>query len=189
MKALKIILIILGAIIVLLFAVYALNGGFKKIKIRIEEQGGEIMVYENVIGDYMQTPVITEKIYKLLLNDEKIETKKGIGIFYDNPATVEKEKLRSEVGCIVENVDSLTLAMLSEKFLVKTIPVKEYIVTEFPMKGVASIMIGIMRVYPALHQYGEKHGYCPSAIIEIYDNEAKETTFRQEIVTGNDCCE
>jgi len=182
MKALKIFLLILGAIIVLLLATYTTNGGFKKIEIRIEKQGGEIMVYEEVTGDYMQTPTVTEKVYQMLLNEENIETTKGVGIFYDNPAVVEKAKLRSEVGCIVDIADSLTLALLSEKYLVQTLPEKEYIVTEFPMKGIASIMIGIMRVYPALHKYNDTHGYCPAPITEIYDNIEKKTIFRQEIV-------
>ena len=182
MKALKIILIIIGVLIVLIVGIYAYNGGFKKIEIRIEKQGGEIMVYETVSGDYMQTPEVTDRVYQSLLNDEKIETTKGIGIFYDDPSKVDKDKLRSEVGRVMENADNATIALLSEKYQVKIIPEQEYIVTEFPMEGFATIMIGIMKVYPALNKYCEKNGYRDSPIIEIYDNVNKKTVYRQEII-------
>ena len=181
MKALKIILIILGVLIVLIAGTYAYYGGFKKVEVRVEEQGGEIMVYEEVTGDYSQTYKVSDRIFNSLQNDEKIETTKGIGIFYDDPAKVEKEKMRSEVGCVVENADSTTIAELSEKYKVKIIPRQNYIVTEFPMKGFMSIMIGIMKVYPALDKYCEEHGYGESPIIEIYDNANKKTIYRQEI--------
>lgn len=181
MKALKIILIILGILVVLIVGTYAYYGGFKKVEIKIEEQGGEVMVYEEVIGDYSQTYEASDRVYNSLLNEEKIETTKGIGIFYDDPEKVEKGSLRSEVGCVVENIDSAAIAKLSEKYKVKVIPRKEYIVAEFPMKGFMSIMIGIMKVYPALDTYCEKHGYGNSPIIEIYDNANKKTIYRQGI--------
>lgn len=185
MKALKIVLIILGIVIILIAGTYAYYGGFKKIEVRIEEQGGEIVVYEEVIGDYSQTYEISNKVYSTLQNEEKIETTKGIGIYYDDPGKVAKESLRSEVGCIVENVDNTVIAKLSEKYNVKIIPRKEYIVTEFPMKGFMSIMIGIMKVYPALDSYSEEHGYGDSPIIEIYDNVNKKTIYRQEVTIAS----
>lgn len=182
MKALRIILIILSVLLVLIIGIYAFYGGFKKIEVRIEEQGGEMVVYEEVTGDYMQTHEVSDKIYYSLLNDDKIETTKGIGIYYDDPGKVAKENLRSEIGCVVENIDSATVAILSEKYNVKTLPVQNYIVTEFPMNGFMSIMIGIMKVYPALDKYGEEHGYGDSPIIEIYDNVNEKTIYRQEII-------
>ena len=182
MKTLKIILIIIGVLVVLILGIYACNSGFKKVEIRIEKQGGEVMVYETVTGDYMQTPEVADKIYHALLDNENIATTKGIGIFYDDPSKVAKENCRSEVGCIVNEADSATIAMLSEKYLVKILPEQEYIVTEFPMKGFMTIMIGMMKVYPALDKFSKQHGYCESPITEIYDNVNKKTTYRQEIV-------
>ncbi|MDR1761757.1 MAG: hypothetical protein LBR55_04845, partial [Bacteroidales bacterium] len=66
----KVVLIILAIIVVLLIAVYAYYGGFTKISFRIEKQGGETIVYENLTGDYSQSPKISDKIYYALLNDE-----------------------------------------------------------------------------------------------------------------------
>jgi len=180
MKIIKVILIVFVVLAVSFVAVYAYYGGFKKISFRIENQGGETVVYEDVTGDYSQAGRVTDKIYNTLLNDEKIETTKGYGIYYDNPQQVAKEKLRSEMGCIVEDIDSAALARLVEKYQVKTLPQSDFIVTEFPFKGKLSIFFAIMKVYPALGKFCEKQGYIESPIIEIYDMPNKKIIYRKE---------
>jgi preprotein translocase subunit SecF len=180
MKIMKTVLIILAILVVLIIAVYAYYGGFSKISFRIENQGGETIVYENLTGDYMQSAKVGNSIYYTLLNDEKIATTKGIGIYYDDPKKVAKEKLRSEHGCIIENVDSTTLARLAEKYQVKTLPQSEFVVTEFPFKGKLSVLLGLMKVYPALEKYYKEHGYIESPVTEIYDVPNKKIIYRQE---------
>ncbi|MDR3266697.1 MAG: GyrI-like domain-containing protein [Tannerella sp.] len=181
----KVTLIIVAIIIVLIIALYTYYGGFRKINFKVEALGGETLVYENVVGDYQQASKVSNKIYYALLNDEKIATTKGFGIYYDNPKNVEKSKLRSEVGCIVENLDSATLARLSEKYQVKIFPQSQYVVTEFPFKGGMSIMVGIMKVYPALAKYIESEKLKDSPIMEIYDVPNKVIIYRKEIVPQN----
>ena len=181
MKIMKVVLIILAVLVVLLIVIYAYYGGFKKISFRIENQGGEIVVYENVTGDYSQSSKVSDRVYYTLLNDEKIETTKGIGIYYDNPQKVAKDKLRSEIGCIVENVDSATLTRLAEKYQTKTLPQCEFVVAEFPFKGKLSVLFGIMKVYPALDKFNKEHGYIESPITEIYDVPNKKIMYRKEI--------
>ena len=177
----KIVLIIFSVLAVLFVVVYAYYGGFKKVSFRIEHQGGETIVYENVTGDYSQTGKVSDKIYYTLLNDEKIETTKGIGIYYDNPKTVAKDKLRSDIGCIVENLDSVTLTGLTEKYQVKTLPQSEFVVTEFPFKGKLSILFGILKVYPALDKFCKEREYVESPISEIYDVPNKKIVYRKQI--------
>lgn len=181
MKIMKIFIVILAALVVLFLAVYAYYGGFKKISFRVENQGGETIVYENLTGDYSQSPKVSDRVYYALLNDEKIETTKGIGIYYDNPKTVEKDKLRSEIGCIVEKADSATLMRLTEKYQVKTLPQGKFVVTEFPLKGKLSIMFGIMKVYPALEKYCKEQGCTESPVTEIYDVPNKKIIYRKEV--------
>lgn len=182
MKIMKVTLIILGILIILIICIYAYYGGFKKISLNVENQGGEIMVYENVIGDYKHTAKYTDKIYYSLLNDKKIGTTKGIGIFYDNPQKIDKDKLRSDVGCIVENSDSITIARLSEEYQVKTLEKKDYVVSKFPFKGGMSIILGIMKVYPALNKYCEENGFKDSPVTEIYDVLNKKIVYRKEVI-------
>ena len=180
MKALKIISIIIIALVILFGIIYAYYGGFKTIVFKEEVQGGETFVYEEMIGDYSQTPKMLDKIYQSLLQDEKIETTKGIGIFYDDPKVVEKSQLRSEIGCIVEDLDSAEIAKLSEKYKVKTLEKSECIVVEFPYKGMPSIIVGIMRVYPAFGKYVEQHGVSDKPFVEIYDMPGEKTVYRIE---------
>jgi hypothetical protein len=184
MKIKKVILFIAAILIILGIALlYAYYGGFEKINIQVGEQGGETLVYENVLGDYQQASDVSKKIYYALLNDEKIATTKGFGIYYDNPKNVEKSRLRSEIGCIVENSDSVTLAKLSEKYLVKKCPRNQYIVTEFPFKGSLSIIVGIMKVYPALTKYIETQKLKNGPMMEIYDVQNKKIIYRMEMVS------
>ena len=176
----KVVLIILTLLVVLLVIVYAYYGGFKRISFRIENQGGETVVYENLAGDYSQSPKVMDRVYHALLNDEKVTTAKGFGIYYDNPKKVEKDKLRSEIGCIVENIDSYTLTGLAEKYKVKTLPQSDFAVAEFPFKGKLSVLFGIMKVYPALDKFNKAHGYTESPITEIYDVPNRKIIYRRE---------
>jgi len=179
----KIVLITFLILIALFLIIYTYYGGFKKIDFVISEQGGETLVYENLTGDYKQSPVIMDKVYYSLINNDKVETYKGFGIYYDNPKNVETSKLRSEIGCILEEKDSLKVNDLKSKYNIKTYPKGSYIVTEFPFKGKISVIIGLMKVYPSLTNYLKKQGYGEKgAVMEIYDTPNKKIVYRKEIV-------
>ena len=138
---------------------YAYYGGFKTVIVSIKEEGGETLIYEKIIGDYKQSGEVMDKIYKSLLNEDKIETYKGFGIYYDNPKKIEKTKLRSEAGCIIEKKNINKLPAIREKYNIKKIPIKKYITTEFPYKNKISIFFSIMKVYPALTKFAINNGY------------------------------
>lgn len=178
----RVILVVIGILVVAFICAYAYFGGFKTIRFQVAKQGGETIVYENVTGDYSQTSKYNDKIYNALLNEEKIETTKGIGIFYDNPQEVDKNKLRSEVGCMLDQADSTIVTRLSGKYQIKTIPEVYYVVTEFPMKGGLSFLIGVIKVYPVLNKYCKEHGYKDSPVMEIYDVPNKKIIYRKEVV-------
>lgn len=99
-------LIIIGLILALIVIVFIYYGGSKKVTCRIEKTGGEKLVYKQMTGDYAKSAKLMDEIYYSLLNVYGIETFKGFGIYYDNPKEVEKSKLRSEIGCIIEEKDS-----------------------------------------------------------------------------------
>lgn len=180
----KIVLIAVLALIVILLVAYTYYGGFNRLNIQIAEQGGETVVFEEIVGDYRQSGVAMDKIYHSLKDNDKIETFKGFGFYYDNPKKVEKSKLRSEAGCVIENADTGKVAVLSENFKTKVLPTKKYIVTEFPYKGKMSIMVSIMKVYPSLSEFAEKQGLdSDGAVMEIYDIPNGKIMYRKEIVT------
>lgn len=166
-------------VIAALSGLYFYYGGFYDIKIRTEMTGGETIVYKKVTGDYKQTPSVTDEVYDYLLNQCKIKTYKGFGVFYDNPKNVKKEELRSEVGCIIEPEDVHKLDTTCCMYEVKQLPYKQSIVTEFPYKGGVSIIIGLIKVYPQLENYVKKHNLPDTPIIEIYDIPNKKVIYRK----------
>ncbi len=181
MKALSISIVIV-ILLALLFVAY--YGGFRQITFTTATEGGEVLVYEDVVGDYGKTGEVMDSVYTKLLNIEKIKTTKGFGIYYDDPKKVDKDKLRSEVGCIVEGIDSLKMLDLKKKYKVKICPIAYYLTTEFPHKSVMSIMFGIMKVYPAMSKYLKQNRLSElGPVMEIYDMPNKKIKYRKEIVS------
>lgn len=181
MKTLKILVGVVLAIVTACVLAYGYYGGFTKVQFQTVKQGGEILVYQEFVGDYQQSGVIMDKVYSSLLNDYKIETRRGFGIYYDNPETVEASKLRSDLGCILEHKDSAKVAVLQKSFKVKTCPEGNYLVAEFPFKGKMSIILGIMKVYPALSEYMEENGFSDQvSIMEIYDTPNQKIIYRAQ---------
>lgn len=179
--------IVIGAIIIALILAsgiicYWYYGGFYPVEIQEKQQGGEVVIYENVNGDYSQAGSVSNKLYYALLYNDTLNTSKGFGTFYDNPQKVEKDRLRAEVGCIIEGVDSLRIARLRKKYKMKNLSEKKYIVTELPLKGYISILIGLTKIYPAITKYCIENGYSnDTPVTEIYDMERKVIVYRKEV--------
>ncbi len=171
MKVLKIIGIILGIVILAFVIAYGYYGGFRKIEVVVEKHSEKIVVYEKMKGDYAQSGEVMNRIFETLKNEYHIETTQGIGFYYDNPKEVETADLRSEIGCIIDaaDVDKLT-PELEEKFEIKMLEEKDYPTVEFPYKGKISIIVGIIKAYPALTKYADKNDIGTNWYsIEIYD--------------------
>jgi len=179
----KIALIILGLVVIILAALFIYYGGLRRVDFSIAKQGGETLVYVEQVGDYSKSAGPIDKMYYSLLNEEGIETFRGFGIYYDNPQKVEKSRLRSEVGNILEDPDPAILKKLEGKYNIKTLPEKEYIVTEFPYRGKLSVIIGIMKVYPAMNRFVKENGFDEDGwVMEIYDMPGKKIVYRKVTV-------
>lgn len=178
----KALLIILISLIILILLFLAWLGAFQKVHVYAARQGGETLVYETIKGDYRQSTAAMDRIYYQLLNEDKIETFKGFGIYYDDPKKVSKEKLRSEAGCILELADMAKREALAGKYQLKVIPEADYLVAEFPLKNKMSIFMSIAKVYPALNKYAEQYNYNPDGfVMEIYDIPNKKILYRKQI--------
>lgn len=183
MKALKIILYVLVSLAIIVIMIYANYSGFSKVSFQVQKAGGETLLYREITGPYSQTSNAISKIKYDLKGEFNIEPGKEFGMYYDNPRKVEKSKLHSEVGCILENSDTLRVFWLKAKFNIRVLPVKEYITAEFPYKGKMSVMIGLMKVYPALMKYVKANDYAETGpIMEIYDLPNNKILYRKEAV-------
>ncbi len=70
--------------------------------------------------------------------------------------------------------------MLEEKYKVKTLPVTTCISTEFPFRGKMSVLLGILRVYPAVQKFAQSNQLDNlGEVVEIYDIPNKKIIYRQ----------
>ena len=169
MKIIGIIGIIIVLVVIVLLIVLSRYGLFASVKIAEKNVGPYLLVYKKYIGDYKNVGQVMDKLYYDLKDNYGIDTTKGFGLYYDNPQEVDKEKLRSIVGCIVEDKSVNDLNSISSKYGVKEYPSSKSVVAEFPYKGKMSIILGIFKVYPKLSTYIEEHKYAQMPIMELYD--------------------
>jgi len=157
-------------LLVVILMIYLVHFGlFSAVKISKKNIGPYLLVYKKHVGDYKNVGPIMDALYYDLKENFKIETTKGFGLYYDNQKDVQKDKLRSIVGCIVENKSINEIAALGDKYGINSFPNSECIVAEFHYHGKMSIIIGVIRVYPKLSAYLKEHKYNPSPIMELYD--------------------
>ncbi len=187
MKSIKKILIALLVVAVIILGIYAYFGGFTSLDFKITQAGGETIVYKELIGDYGKTGEMMTAISEDLISDYGITTTQNIGIYYDDPELVEKDKLRSDIGCIININDQNKLDQLQKNYSLKQTPQTEYLITKIPFKGFFSIMVGIFKVYPAMEKYLDKNKMSDDGpITEIYDTQNKEIIYRKEIIAERD---
>lgn len=183
MKILKILGIAIAVLAILVVSFLAYLGFFAKYTVSEISTGPYLMAYESFIGPYPETGKIFDKVYKSLKADG-IKTKRGLGIYYDDPAKVPAEKLRSDCGVIIENPDQNLFATIKNKYNVKQIVKAKRMVVEFPKKNMLSYFIGPMKVYPLFEKHAKAQGYSASTLgIEIYDENNKKIIFMMDINT------
>lgn len=122
MKILGIIVIIITAIVIIAVIDLSRYGLFSSVSISEKIVGPYLLIYRKHIGDYKNVGPIMAELHYDLKNNYAIETAKGFGLYYDNPQEVDKAKLRSIVGCIVEGRSVEDLIRVSNKYGVKGYP-------------------------------------------------------------------
>lgn len=147
----------------------AYNGLFANLKVQVKPAGPFMLVYQKHTGDYRGTGKIMDTIYYGLLENKNITTFKGFGMYYDVPAETKVEDRRSIAGCILEQQNIKSVNELKSNYMVKELPASEYVYCDFPYKGQGSVMLGIMRVYPAIFKFALEKGLARTPILEVYD--------------------
>lgn len=177
MKILGIILGAVGVIVIVLLVYLGYLGMFSKVTITEKPMGSFWMVYGRHIGEYKDVGPVMDGIYRDLKDSYSITTTKGVGLYYDNPQEVPKEKCRSIAGCVLEDKDAARVAELKKKYMVRKYPASNCVVAEFPFKSKMSIIVGIIKVYPQLGKYVKEKGYAMGPSLEIYDTPGKMTIY------------
>lgn len=166
MKIISIIIILLITASIVYLSRYGL---FASTTISEKNTGPLLIVYQKHIGEYKNVGPVMDALYYDLKDNYSIDTTKGFGLYYDNPQEVDKDKLRSIVGCIVEGKSKKELEHISEKYGVQEYPDSYSVVAEFPYKGKPSIILGVFKVYPKLFAYINSENHPSNPIMEVYD--------------------
>jgi len=179
-KSLKVVVVVVIFLIVTIGTVLAYHGFFSTYEIAEKEVGPYTLATKRFVGGYYKVgPTMTE--VDSWLRENAVTSSKGVGLFYDDPAKVPENELRSDVGNVLENVDEQKLAKIKEKFDVKEIVRQKAVVVEFPIKSSLSYMLAPIKVYPMISKYWKEKGYPDSVSdgfsIEIYDMDGKITTY------------
>jgi hypothetical protein len=178
MKTFGTVALIFGVmVVVIVLGILVQAGLFYKPAVTEGVTGPYTLVYLEHTGDYAQTGKIQMDIYNSLIAEFGITTTKGFGIYLDDPKTVAKDKLRSEVGCILEGDNIKKAGLVTSKFKVKTLEPKKSLIAEHPFSNPLSIIIGISKVYPLFskHLGGKPSGYTYS--MELYDVPGKKIIY------------
>jgi hypothetical protein len=142
-------------------------GFFNTMHVYEQELGPYTYVYERFVGPYMNVGPVFEKM-GAVLKTEGLTADKAIGIYYDDPSKVAKDKLRSDCGLVLKEQDLPKVPALKKKYSVATIPKKMSMVIEFPMKNSLSYVLGQIKCYPVLMKYAREKGYKTVVPYELY---------------------
>ncbi|MFA6431435.1 MAG: GyrI-like domain-containing protein [Candidatus Margulisiibacteriota bacterium] len=184
MKVLKWFLIIFAAIAVALLAYLWYLGAFSPVKVVEREMGPYTIAYKSFVGEYKETGKVFMDVYGILKEAGFAVTEKSdsLGIYYDDPAKVAKDKLRSDCGFVISKEDSLkAIALLKKDIKVMTVPQSKCLVIEFPMKNMLSFIVGVMKAYPALNEYAAKNNIKTGLVYEYYDMKNNKILFTMQI--------
>lgn len=146
----KLLTIVVIVAVVLVLARWYL-GGFSKVAIKEQPMGPYTIAYSEFVGEYSKVGPVMDKVYETL-SGAGILSATGVGIYYDDPAVIEPENLRSDVGAIVVRSD-ITKVPQSDEIKIKNIAGKQSIVAEFSIKNSTSYMVGVIKAYPTLKKY------------------------------------
>jgi hypothetical protein len=184
MKILKWIIIVLVVLALVVLGFFWYMGIFSSVKASEREMGPFTIAYETYIGEYKNTGKAFMDVDKVMksLSMEVSEKSDSIGIYYDDPAKVAKDKLRSDCGIVIAPKDMAKIWALKGKGLkVMTIPKKMCVVAAFPIRNMISYMIGPAKGYPALMKYAAEKKLKTGMMYEFYDMKGGNILFTMEI--------
>lgn len=165
---LKKILIVLLLIVVLIACFFWYMGFFGTYPVSEKQTGPYIIAYKDYIGDYKNSGNIINEVYSAL-KGVSLEAKEGFGLYYDDPKSTPTAKLRSRLGCIIEQKYLIKTIKLPKDIKLATLKKQNSMVVEFPLKNNISYILGIFKAYPALSKHMDEKNYKMAPAMELYD--------------------
>lgn len=173
----KKVIIIIAVLIAAVLGLIGYSGFFYTVIITEKEIGPFTMVLKKHTGSYYKTGATFDEVEAVLKKAVDTKKLKAVGLYYDDPAKVKKDQLRSECGFIVDKADLEKIGTLPESFITKDFKKTLSAVGEFPLKSFLSYMIGPARVYPKFGEYSKGKKFTTNYSMEIYDNQSKKILY------------
>ncbi len=111
----KKVIIILVVLAVALLGFIGYSGMFSSVTITEKEMGPFTMVLKKHTGSYYKTGAVFDEVEGILKKTIDTKKLKAVGLYYDDPAKVKEEQLRSECGFIVDKVDIDKIGAIARK--------------------------------------------------------------------------
>jgi hypothetical protein len=168
----KIIKIILGIVLFLVLAsagFFWYMGIFTAPETDVKSAGPFNMVYEDYTGPYNNVGPVFDQVYQNLKKDG-LDTKRGIGVYFDNPQTVAAEKLRSQCGSIIEENQMQKFDSIKSKYKFQILPARNSLILTYHVRSTLSFMFLPMVAYSAMEKEINARNLKPGGVpYELYD--------------------
>lgn len=168
----KKIIIIIAVVVIAILGFIGYSGLFTSVAITEEQIGPYTMVVKKHMGSYYKTKATFEEVEAMLKKNIDTKKLKGVGFYYDDPAKVKEDQLRSECGFIIDKTDVDKIGKLPDGIQMREFNKTLCAVGEFPLRSFLSYMIGPARVYPKFLEYGKGKQFVADYSLEIYDSAA-----------------
>lgn len=173
--------IVIVIVIALCAWAYAYLGGFASIVVEQEVAWPYIMVYKQYQWDYAKISDTFKEI-ETTLELNNIDMEAMIWIYYDDPKTVDVEKLRANVGALITQENEEKASTL-EWLTVSSLPLQDVAVIRFPFRSQFSILLALNKVYPKMDEYLITNWFKVEVPrTEIYDEKNKVIKFITPLV-------
>jgi hypothetical protein len=156
----KMILLALLALCAALLLLWAYAGGFSRpTPIHRVEAGPWVIAYIRHQGPYKSIGQVLDQLESELLS-VGVQAERYGGVFYDRPETTPDDKCRSDAFAVITAAQA---KKLKGHPTVKTrvIERRSYLASTMPYRGMLSIAVGIVKVYPEFQKYWQANKLPP----------------------------
>ncbi len=177
----KIFAIIAAAVTLLMLLVAFIGGVFDQVTFSIQETGPYNLIYKEHKGPYTGIRLVLNDVFKYVVKQKKVRIKQGFAIFYDDPAKVPSDSLRSIGGVITDSLPEVSAPYKTALF-----PKTKAVVGVFPIRSFLSYTSGTIKFYPQLQNYlSENKLQSSGPVMEIYDSPARTITYVAPVNGGS----
>lgn len=154
-----------GSVIVL-FLFY--SGYFTPLKFKTIDLPEITLALIPYIGAYKTSSTLQVELFEAL-KDAGLDVDSSAGIYFDNPKEVEETKNRSLIGVVIKADDKEKFLALESDARLVELRAQKVLHTDFAYKSGLSILLAIMKVYPAILKRAKRQAFEVYESIEVYD--------------------